>query len=63
MVEFLSDSKNSTQSSDFPGIIRRKFPLFHKHLSQIKRKFENIFRRSSGAYEAMIHEKNQYPKI
>ncbi len=41
----------STESFDFPWNICGKFPIFHDYLSQMKTKFENIFRRSSGAYE------------
>jgi non-ribosomal peptide synthetase component F len=51
------------ESSAFPQIIHGKFPLFHEDLSQIKTKFENIWRHSSGAYEVLIREKNRDQKI
>jgi hypothetical protein len=48
----------SAERSVLLQIIREKFPLFHEYLSQIKTKFEIIFRCSSGAYEVLIDEKN-----
>jgi hypothetical protein len=52
------------RKSKRPRIICEKFPLFLEYLSQIKTKFENIYRRSSEAYEVLIHEKkNLDPKI
>jgi hypothetical protein len=50
------------ESFDFPWNIRGKFPSFHEYLTQMKTKFENIFRHSSGAYEVLIHNKNRAQK-
>jgi hypothetical protein len=45
-------------------IICENFPLFLEYFSQIKTKFENIYRRSSEAYEVLIHGKKlRDPKI
>jgi hypothetical protein len=50
------------ESSEFPRIIRGKFPVFLEYLRQIKTKFEDSSRRSSGAHEVLFYEKIQESK-
>jgi hypothetical protein len=40
-----------------------KVNFVHEYLRELAKKYENIFWRSSGAYEVSIHEKNWDQKI